>query len=56
MDFAVIPVEKITAALLRAEKAGAQDIDAASRAAAAELGIPVESVLGVVLTPVQGEA
>lgn len=51
MDFTIIPVEKITKALESAEKAGAADIEAACRMAAAELGVPMDTVRDVALAP-----
>ncbi|WP_159053649.1 hypothetical protein [Variovorax sp. PMC12] len=51
MDFTIIPFEKINQALEQAEKAGAPDIEAACQQAAAELGVPVETVREVALAP-----
>lgn len=44
MGFTVIPIEKVRAALARAEELGAADIEEACTAAAQALGIAVESV------------
>lgn len=44
MGFTVIPIEKVHAALARAEELGAADIEEACTAAAQALGIAVESV------------
>ncbi|NDZ11531.1 hypothetical protein C7T35_01210 [Variovorax sp. WS11] len=44
MGFTVIPIEKVRAALARAEELGAAGIEEACAAAAQSLGIAVESV------------
>lgn len=44
MGFTVIPIEKVRAALARAEELGAENLEEACAAAAQALGIAVESV------------
>lgn len=52
----IVSIERVRAALERADQLGADTIDEACKSAAAALGIPVEMVQAVAYAPDQQEA